>query len=412
MSIELTALGKKCNLGCTYCYQGEERIAANNSAPPYDMELMKAGLLAEGVGRSDGRGGVTGWTLFGGEALLMPVNDIEALLEWSRSLSAPVGCQTAGNLITERHIELFKKYYVSVGFSIDGPDDLNDARQAMDPKATQATTAMSLKNLDRLLNDGISTSLIVTLTSVNVGTEDKLTRLSAWLLSLRDKGLQYINLHMLEPHGSSTLALTQDWQIVVMQRLRTELTGFKHVAPFEDMRKSLLQESGANCIWNFCDPYTTAAVHGVDGDGSRGNCGRTNKNGVNYEKSSSAGHERHLALYLTPQAYGGCAECRFFVPCGGGNCPGEGIDGDWRSRTVHCETIKTLLSDMETELFAEGKEPVSMSLRRPGMEAALIASWTGQGASPVTGIVEHGDKPHGDKPHGDHTDLGESNVVH
>ena len=90
------------------------------------------------------------------------------------------------------------------------------------------------------------------------------------------------------------------------------------------MRKSLLQESGANCVWNFCDPYTTPAVRGVDGQGTRGNCGRTNKDGVPYEKSAVAGHERQLALYLTPQEHGGCAECRFFVPCGGGSCPGEG----------------------------------------------------------------------------------------
>lgn len=412
MSIELTALGKKCNLGCSYCYQGDERIAANNSAPPYDMNAMKQALIDEGVGKPDWQGNTTGWTLFGGEALLMPVADIEELLKWSAGLGASVGCQTAGNLITERHIDLFKKYGVSVGFSIDGPDDLNDARQAMDPKATRATTAMSMRNLDRFLAEKMSVSLIVTLTHTNVGTSAKLDRLVAWLLELRDKGLQYVNLHMLEPHGSSSLSLTQLWQTHVMRVLRSSLVGFKHVAPFDDMRKSLLQESGSNCIWNFCDPYTTAAVHGVEGDGSRGNCGRTNKNGVSYEKSNTSGHERHLALYLTPQEHGGCAECRFFIPCGGGNCPGEGIGGDWRAKTVHCDTIKSLLGDMEMEVFLEGKEPVSQSLRRPGMEAALIAKWTGVGVSPTTGNVEHGDKPHGDKPHGDHTDLGESNVVH
>ena len=401
MSVELTALGKKCNLGCSYCYQGAEREAANNSAPPYDMEAMKTGLIAEGVGRPDGKGNVTGWTLFGGEALLMPIGDVERLLEWSASLSAPVGCQTAGNLITERHITLFKKYGVSVGFSIDGPDDLNDARQAMKVEATRATTAMSLKNLDRLLAEGISTSLIVTLTSINVGTEDKLVRLTAWLLSLRDKGLRYVNLHMLEPHGSDTLALTQEWQIVVMTRLRNKLVGFSSVSPFEDMQKSLLQESGSNCIWNFCDPYTTAAVHGVNGQGGRGNCGRTNKNGVDYEKAGTSGHERHVALYLTPQKYGGCAECRFFIPCGGGNCPGEGIDGDWRNRTVHCETIKALMGDMEQELFAEGKDPISISLRRPGMEAGLIAKWTGQPQTPAENL--HGDI--GAVEHQDHDDT-------
>ena len=398
MSIELLPLGKTCNIACTYCYQGSEREATGNSAPPYDLDAMKAALLAEGVGKG------VGFTLFGGESLLFPINDLTHMVEWAHSIGATVGVQTNGSLITDRHIELFKNYGVSVGVSIDGPGSLNDARQARDPLATAATTAKSISNLDRLLAEGIATSLIVTLTSINVGGGDnvvqdlKLNALIQWMLDLRDKGLRYVNLHTLEPHGKD-LTLTQERQIEVLRRLRRELVGFSHVSPFADMRKSLLQESGSNCIWNFCDPYTTNAVRGVDGQGQRGNCGRTNTDGVGYVKSDKAGNERQLALYLTPQEHGGCAECRFFVPCGGGSCPGEGIGGDWRMRTVHCETIKALMSDLEQELFLEGKEPISVSLRRPGVEAQLIAKWTGKPT--LVQNRPHGDSPHGDRPHGD-----------
>src|SRR5262249_38250293 len=159
------------------------------------------------------------------------------------------------------------------------------------------------------------------------------------------------------------------------------------------------------------DPYTTAAVHGVDGQGGRSNCGRTNNDGVAYQKGDVAGKERYLALYLTPQAYGGCAECRFFVPCGGGNCPGEAIAGDWRNRTVHCETVKALFTDLEGELAAEGREPISMSLRRPSLEAQMLSQWAGLPATgnSAHGDIEHGDRAHGDAPHkdshGDHHDA-------
>jgi uncharacterized protein len=403
VSIELLPLGKKCNISCTYCYQSSERIASSNTAPPYDIDAMKQALLAEGVGNG------TGFSLFGGEALLFPINDMRHMVEWAHSIGAPVGVQTNGALITDRHIELFKQFKMSVGVSIDGPDDLNDARQAIDPKATRATTAKSIANLERLLAEGISTSLITTITQINVTTDERLGRLIAWMLDLRDKGLRYVNLHTLEPHGED-LSLTSERQTEVLRRLRRELVGFTHVSPFGDMRKALLQERGSNCIWNFCDPYTTPAVRGVDGQGARGNCGRTNTDGVAYEKANAGGHERHLALYLTPQEHGGCAECRFFVPCGGGNCPGEGIGGDWRQRTVHCETIKALLGDIEHEVFLEGKEPISTSLRRPGLEAQLIAKWTGK-PTLVQSNREHGDAPHGDRPHGDghgdHTDHGQ-----
>jgi uncharacterized protein len=397
VSIELLPLGKKCNIACSYCYQQDERAATNNTAPPYDLEAMKRALLAEGAGNG------TGFSLFGGEALLFPINDMRHMIEWAASVGAPVGVQTNGSLLTDRHVELFKQYKVSVGVSIDGPGALNDARQARDPRATAATTEKSIQALHRLLAEGISTSLIVTLTSVNVGDDTRLDRLLAWFWELKAKGLRYINLHTLEPHGDDKLALTQERQTAVMRRLAKELSDFGHVSPFADMRKALLLEEGSNCIWNFCDPYTTPAVRGVDGQGARGNCGRTNFDGVAYEKSSTTGHERHLALYLTPMERGGCGGCRFFLSCGGGNCPGEGEGRDWRARTVHCETLKALFRDLEMGLFAEGKEPISMSLRRPALEAQRIARWTGQPAQSQN--VPHGDAPHGDRAHGDHTDA-------
>lgn len=399
MSIELLPLGKKCNIACTYCYQQDERTATDNAAPPYDLESMKAALLAEGVGNG------VGFSLFGGESLLFPINDMTKMVEWAASIGAPVGVQTNGSLITQRHIDLFKKHRMSVGVSIDGPDELNDARQARDPKATAATTAKSIANLEWLLREKISTSLIVTITAINVGTDDRLNRLLEWLDGLHQQGLRYLNIHKLEPHGDDALALTQERQIGVLRYLRAQLTGFTHISPFDDMKKSLLQESGSNCIYGFCDPYTTPAVRGIDGQGTRGNCGRTNQDGVGYVKADTAGHERYLALYLTPMEQGGCGGCRFFLSCGGGNCPGEGGGGDWRAKTVHCATLTALFKDLEQELFRDGREPISMSLRRPALEAQRIASWTGKPA--LVQNVPHGDAPHGDRAHGDHTDTPE-----
>jgi hypothetical protein len=109
---------------------------------------------------------------------------------------------------------------------------------------------------------------------------------------------------------------------------------------------------------------------------------------------------------------GGCGGCRFFLACGGGNCPGEGEGGDWRNRTVHCETLIALFEDLEDELFAQGKEPISMSLRRPALEAALIGKWTGRPSDSLSiGNQPHGDAPHGDVEHGDHTDAARPVII-
>jgi len=64
---------------------------------------------------------------------------------------------------------------------------------------------------------------------------------------------------------------------------------------FKDMRNMLLdRDRSTTCLWNACDPHTTRAVRGGEGD------------------------------------------CRFFLMCKG-QFPGTSISGDWRNRIEHCE---------------------------------------------------------------------------
>lgn len=400
MSIELLPLGQKCNLTCrNYCYENPMREAGNTGDCGYDINAMVHAAVRSGAGNG------TGITGFGGEFLLTPIADLERLLERFAELKAPFSIQTNGTILTDRHVELFKRYGVGVGVSMDGPEELNDERTSKDPAATRQTTALSQRNLERYLREGIPTSLIATVHATNAGTDERLERLIAWMLRLRDLGLRYVNLHLLEPHGPDALSMSQERQIAVFRRLRQALVGFAHVSPLDDMRAKLLQSGQSHCTFNFCSPTSTPAVTGINGQGEAARCGRLNSDGVAWERASSHGHERYLSLYLTPQEHGGCGGCRFFVACGG-HCPGEGEGGDWRNRTVHCQTLMSLFSDLERELFAEGKEPISMSLRRPAVEAALIGQWTGQSSTAAS------DRPHGDVPHGDHTDAQRPVLTH
>jgi uncharacterized protein len=79
--------------------------------------------------------------------------------------------------------------------------------------------------------------------------------------------------------------------------------------------RNLLQgrDERTTSVWNGCDPLTTQAVRGVEGNGQRTNCGRTNKSGIDYRKADAPGFERYLSLYLTPFEAGGCQGCRFFL---------------------------------------------------------------------------------------------------
>ena len=122
-------------------------------------------------------------------------------------------------------------------------------------------------------------------------------------------------------------------------------------------------------------------MRGVEGFGQKSNCGRTNKDGIDFLKADRTGHERYLALYQTPQEFGGCQGCRFFLMCKG-QCPGTALDGDWRNRTEHCDVWMELFEHVEGQLQARGVEPLSRKPERLRVERAMVQAWA-KGRNPT-----------------------------
>lgn len=368
MPVELRPLGIKCNIACQYCYQNPQR-EAGNIATAYDMEKMKAAVEAE---RMD-------FLLFGGEPLVLPERDLDQLWRWGFEKFGHNGIQTNGTLINENHIRMFKQYRVQVGISVDGPAELNDARWAGSLERTRELTARTHTAIARLCQEGIPPSLIVTLHRGNA-TRDKLPRMHDWFRDVESLGVTAARLHILEVDNEwirRKYALTVDENLEAFRgfaRLESELKTLRFDL-FLDMRNLLLgHDKSATCVWQACDPYTTRAVRGVEGNGQRSNCGRTNKDGIDFTKAGTEGFERYLALYHTPQQYGGCNGCRFFLMCKG-QCPGTAIDGDWRNRSEHCEVWKGLYRDVEERLLEQGERPLSVRPERKEVEAYFLSAW-------------------------------------
>ncbi len=368
MSIELRPLGVACNLACTYCYQNPQRDAGNQRMT-YDLEKMKK--EAAHIGGP--------FTLFGGEPLLMRFEDLEHLFAWGLETTGQNAIQTNGVLIEDRHIDLFRRYKVSVGISIDGPGELNDARWHRGLEKTRQSTALVEAVIERLCRDYQAPGLIVTLHSGNA-TADKLPVMADWMRRLRAMGIRNVRLHLLEvDHDSvrNSLALSARENIqalLAFAEVQKSVAGL-HLDLFEEMESLLSgQDGNVGCTWRACDPYTTEAVQGIEGNGQSSNCGRTNKDGIGFIKAGTAGYERYLALYRTPQADNGCAGCRFFLMCKG-QCPGTSIEGDWRNRTEHCEEWKHLFNLIERRMIVAGKIPLTIQPVRFELERRQIDAW-------------------------------------
>ena len=404
MSVEVNVVNMRCGapaggLSCAYCYQGAVRKASNAAPDQIDHEAIRRSVLAASPGPSEG------FSVFGGEPLLADVADLERLWAFGLERYRKNGVQTSGRPITEAHLALFKKYRVHVGFSIDGPGPLNDARRAGTLEQTRAATAHSEAMLKRCLAEGIGASLIVTLHRLNAAA-DRLQQLLAWFLELDAAGLSSVRLHLLERDGpgGERLALTSVENVAALFAARTLEGSLARLRfdVFADIEKKLRDPSaGVTCVWNGCDPWTTPAVQGIEADGSRSLCQRVHKDGKQWRPADQHSNIRQVVLWGTPQEDGGCHGCRFFLQCGG-QCPGTAIDGDWRNRSVDCPTWFALLERAEGEMLARGEKPASLA---PDLEARIERSLAGRVADSGHGDG-HGDSPHGDS-HGDHTDAGD-----
>src|ERR1035441_1595519 len=138
-------------------------------------------------------------------------------------------------------------------------------------------------------------------------TCDRLPVLRAWLQSLEELGVGSVRMHILEvddPAIREKCALTIEENVAAFlffARAEKDFPKLK-IDVFTDIRNLLLgKDRNATCIWRGCDPHTTAAVSGVEGHGQRSNCGRTNKDGIDFAKAEFPGYERYLALYHADQ---------------------------------------------------------------------------------------------------------------
>lgn len=407
MGVELRPLGVKCNIQCQYCYQNPQRDAGN-VLHSYDLQKMKAAVEAAGGG----------FTLFGGEPLMVSEKDLEDLWGWGLQKFGSNGVQTNGTLINDNHIRLFKEYRVHVGISVDGPGALNDVRWVGTIERTREATAKTHAAIERLCREGLPLSLIVTLHRANA-TSDKLPVMHDWFRYLQNLGVTSARLHVLEVENElirrkyALSAAENREAFLSFLALEKELTTLK-LDVFQDMRNLLLgTDQSTTCVWNACDPYTTRAVQGVEGSGQRSNCGRTNKDGIDFTKADREGFERYLALYHTPQEHGGCKGCRFFLMCKG-QCPGTAIDSEWRNRTEHCDLWKGLYRHLEDELLDAGLSPISARPEREQVERVFLDTWTAGRNTTIASVLQQltppqpgqGPGAHGGHPHGDHTDYG------
>jgi len=314
-----------CNIFCHYCYEKRYRQKHKTETKSYDLEKMFKKM-------EELKNIHPEMCLHGGEPLMLPKEDVRAILLKIKELTGKSSIQTNGTLIDDDFIEIFKECCTSVGLSYDGPGELSEYRfyrLTKDPEFE--------KKIKKMIERGVGMSIIMVITKANAGTDQRLNKLKNYLLELDKMRIT----GRLNPCGGvpeyelDEKRLTEVYLDLAEFCLRHNLKW----SPFTDIINGLKGKSRV-CTFSDCDPFCTSSAAEMLGDGSLTNCMRTNKENILLRHPIKY-DTRNEILFETSQEFGGCQSCQYWSACYGG-CSTMTIDNDWRNRTYLCSTWKAL----------------------------------------------------------------------
>jgi len=331
-----------CNLRCEYCYEGKHRESYN---PPmdYDIDIVLAKMEELNKTRSSSSFG-----LHGGEPLCMPKQDVERILAKAYELQGGCSVQTNATLVDDDYLTMFKKYNASVGFSLDGPEELNGLRMSV------SETNRIMELVHRMVEkENMRVAIMCVIHKSNVGTPELLARFKDWLLELRQLNIGgRLNACGGSPqHQINPIKLAP----IFLDLAKFQVEHGMSWSPFMDLVLRVRGE-GAVCSYMGCDIYHTSSAFVILGDGSVTGCMRTNPEDITLMHPVKYDTRDEL-LQEIPQRDGGCRGCSFWDCCHGG-CPSMAINDDWRNRTYMCPVNRTLFT-YYTNLIKSLKVPIT-----------------------------------------------------
>jgi len=334
-------LADSCPNGCLYCFE-DPSFRKENVFTGYDKYKM-----AESVKRlvENGKGSPQ-VILHGGEILALPIPDLEFFLSEIKKYNESPNVQTGlGVPITQEHIRLFRSYNVFPGTSVDGPPEFNCLRGPRDLENNKKFQEVVVRNIQTLKESGLKFGNISILSKANA-SPDKIDKLIEWSLCTTYGGRfnplfvpWYKENEEILQYALTPKELSSAFLKLLNAAIRNPSFEF---ALFKEVASALLGDFRSVCTFNRCD-YLITSCSPVLPDGTVARCDRCFQDGY-YLASQKPSDARWKMLEQTE-----CKGCRYFVACAGG-CPGEGQNGDFRSKTVYCEAYYTLFQAVENML--------------------------------------------------------------
>lgn len=330
-----------CNMKCEYCYQNKNRATLLKIGKDFDAFKNTIRRLKMEMPHND-------ISLHGGECLLIPIPQLTELLELCQELEGKTTLVTNGSLITNEHIELFKRFNTKVTVSCDGRSTLNQLRGFTGVGMTLAYTSKLEETCIKMAKEGIDVKFIMTFNKWNQYHIDEIIN---WIVHLGNHGIIGGRIN---PIGGPYAASPERY-FELCKRLFTTLMlrpGL-HWKPGIDIMDAFLSGVITDCSHRPCDPFCTAGAHSVLPDGSVSSCLLSQMNMLHLQRLDTPIYLREHVLKNLDQKDGGCKDCRYWTMCYGG-C--NSITVDWRTKTSMCTMFKKFFKYVEEYIKSLGIE--------------------------------------------------------
>ena len=165
-SLVILALTQKCNMNCKYCFLGDKTSLPNTEMSFKTFQKIVDKIVQDFYRYKNMK--PFGILLHGGEPTLLSIEKLEKMLEYGTEIfsknNIPIdfSIQTNGIKLTEEYINLFKKYHVSIGVSVDGI--LNNLRES------KINPEKILQNIETAQKQGVKPGILSVVTKQNITT--------------------------------------------------------------------------------------------------------------------------------------------------------------------------------------------------------------------------------------------------
>ena len=352
-----------CNLSCRYCYLSKETKVYSSFDVDFIISVIQQ--IFDYCSSHHRQSLTLIW--HGGEPLLWGKKNYEKVFSYIednyndypfRNL-----IQTNLTLIDQEYIDLFKRYNVHVGFSLDGPKELHDLQRVK--RDGSGSFDMVFEKIQLCRKNSFSIGCIVVATSAHLGNIMKLYDfMNSNQLSFKVNPLFY---------SGEAKKNKEEIGISIMQyaQLCIELFDVMFDDPncrisnsnFVEIASSMISGKiagcllGENCQGNFLAISPNGNVFPCgrfcDSEYERFSYGNLHQD--SFESIIQIIHKSEIFQRFKYISQSKCRECEFFSICHGG-CLHDGFlnSGDFRHKTFLCPAYKRIFTHIKNRLIERG----------------------------------------------------------